>query len=102
MELDGTCCPCNRQIGANCDKWHLAFDCRLRQEIIFCIVTHVLPADNPQQSETCSYIGLKGNQFCRHCDAGGTDKHKETKGGYEAMYSVSTFLHFGQDSRLEI
>ncbi|KZP27089.1 hypothetical protein FIBSPDRAFT_909016 [Athelia psychrophila] len=78
------------QIGANCDKWHLAFDCRLRQEIIFCIVTHVLPADNPQQSETCSYIGLKGNQFCRHCDAGGTDKHKETKGGYEAMYSPGT------------
>ncbi|KAF7975164.1 hypothetical protein HWV62_10347 [Athelia sp. TMB] len=72
------------------DRWHSAFDCQLQQEIIFRIITHVLPADNPQQSETCSHIGLKGNQFCRHCDVGGTDKHKETEGGYEAMYSPGT------------
>ncbi|KAH9917046.1 hypothetical protein B0H21DRAFT_850669 [Amylocystis lapponica] len=53
------------------DRWHSAYDCQLEQEGI---IVHVLPADNPQQSEHCSHIGSKGNFSCRHCKAGGTVK----------------------------
>ncbi|KAI0734928.1 hypothetical protein C8Q72DRAFT_752879, partial [Fomitopsis betulina] len=33
------------------DRWHVVYDCKLKQEIIFRIIPHVFPADNPQQSE---------------------------------------------------
>lgn len=70
------------------DHWHTAFDCSLMDEIVFWIIPHVLPADNPQQSETCSHIGLKGNLFCRHCKAGGPDEQRESDAGYEALFLV--------------
>jgi hypothetical protein len=68
--------------------WHDAYDCELEQEILFEIIQHVLPADNPQQSETSSHIGMAGSLGCRRDDAGGSKEYCETDEGYHAMYAV--------------
>jgi hypothetical protein len=72
--------------------WHEAYDCELEQEILFEIIPHVLPADNPQQSETSSHIGMGGNLKCRRDFSGGTKEFLETDVGYSALYSVSRYL----------
>ncbi|THU95803.1 hypothetical protein K435DRAFT_819604 [Dendrothele bispora CBS 962.96] len=66
--------------------WHHAFDCELEEPILFQIIPHFLPADNPQQSETSSHIGVNGNRNCRRDLTGGTDAEKESNIGYEALY----------------
>ncbi|KAJ7890150.1 hypothetical protein B0H14DRAFT_3126792 [Mycena olivaceomarginata] len=66
--------------------WHEAYDCELEQEILFEIIPHVLPADNPQQSETSSHIGMVGNYGCRRDLTGGTKEYRETDEGYGALY----------------
>ncbi|KAK7445751.1 hypothetical protein VKT23_014747 [Stygiomarasmius scandens] len=66
--------------------WHPAFDCELEEQILFQIIPHSLPADNPQQSETSSHIGVNGNWNCRRDLTGGTDAEKESNIGYEALY----------------
>ncbi|KAJ7778812.1 hypothetical protein DFH07DRAFT_865489 [Mycena maculata] len=66
--------------------WHEAYDCELEEEIIFEIIPHVLPADNPQQSETCSHIGMAGSLGCRRDLTGGTKEYQETDEGYHAFY----------------
>ncbi|KAJ7635967.1 hypothetical protein DFH06DRAFT_1272024 [Mycena polygramma] len=67
-------------------RWHEAYDCELEQDILFEIIPHVLPADNPQQSETSSHIGMAGSLGCR-CDfMGGTKEYCETDEGYAAFY----------------
>ncbi|KAI0692911.1 hypothetical protein BC835DRAFT_1520799 [Cytidiella melzeri] len=68
------------------DHWHDAYDCLLKQEILFRLIVRVEPADNPQQSELCSHIGLNGNKFCRKCHAGGPAKEMETHVGYHSLY----------------
>lgn len=70
------------------DKWHVAYDCILETEIIFRIISRLKPADNPQQSEECSHIGLKGNMYCRRCHVGGSDGVVETSEGFHALFSV--------------
>ncbi|KAI0697348.1 hypothetical protein BC835DRAFT_1405669 [Cytidiella melzeri] len=72
------------------DAWHDAYDCQLGQDVIFQITEHLLPADNPQQSEDCSHIGVKGNRNCRRDTVGGADAEKETDEGYEALYHPGT------------
>ncbi|KAJ6600531.1 hypothetical protein DFH09DRAFT_1257967 [Mycena vulgaris] len=67
-------------------NWHEAYDCQLEQEILFEIIPHVLPADNPQQSETSSHIGMGGNLGCRRDLTGGTKEQQETDEGYHATY----------------
>ncbi|KAJ7836514.1 hypothetical protein B0H13DRAFT_1913006 [Mycena leptocephala] len=67
--------------------WHEAYDCESEQEILFEIIPHVLPADNPQQSETSSHIGMAGNFGCRHDLTGGTKEYRETDEGYSALYA---------------
>ncbi|KAJ7803462.1 hypothetical protein B0H14DRAFT_3091985 [Mycena olivaceomarginata] len=78
-------------LGEDCvpGAWHDAYDCELEQEILFEIIQHVLPADNPQQSETSSHIGMAGSLGCRRDDAGGSKEYCETDEGYHAMYAVS-------------
>lgn len=71
------------------NKWHDAYDCALETEILFQIAPHLFPADNPQQSETASHIGVNGNYNCRRDFVGGTEAEKETDKGYAALYSVS-------------
>ncbi|KZT19302.1 hypothetical protein NEOLEDRAFT_1045414, partial [Neolentinus lepideus HHB14362 ss-1] len=70
------------------DVWHPAYDCVLKEEIIFRIIPYTFPADNPQQSETCSHIGMHGNFFCRRCTVGGSATEKETSEGYQALFKV--------------
>ncbi|KAJ7696531.1 hypothetical protein B0H17DRAFT_929328 [Mycena rosella] len=67
--------------------WHEAYDCQLEQEILFEAIPHVLPADNPQQSESASHIGMGGNLGCRRDLGGGTKEHQETDEGYHAVYN---------------
>lgn len=74
------------------DVWHEAYDCLLQREILFRLINQVDPADNPQQSELCSHIGLHGNKFCRRCHVGGNAKEVESEAGYESLFSVS-FLY---------
>ncbi|TCD64244.1 hypothetical protein EIP91_004346, partial [Steccherinum ochraceum] len=68
-------------------KWHKAYDCELEMPILFRIRPKIEPADNPQQAETCSHIGLKGSKFCRRCHVGGTNTEKETDEGFEALFT---------------
>ncbi|KAI0073338.1 hypothetical protein K474DRAFT_1649687 [Panus rudis PR-1116 ss-1] len=75
-------------IGEN--NWHETYDCELNEEVMFRIIPRLLPADNPQQSETCSHIGLKGNFFCRRCGVGGKNEVKESNEGYHALFSPGT------------
>jgi hypothetical protein len=69
--------------------WHTAYDCLLHQEIIYRILTHVLPADNPQQSETCSHMGVNANLNSRVDYIGGTIQEKESDAGYHALFEVT-------------
>ena len=78
------------------EVWHEAYDCLLQREILFRIVDRIDPADNPQQSELCSHIGLHGSKFCRRCHVGGTTKELESAEGYESLFSVSFCLSIGQ------
>ncbi|THV03123.1 hypothetical protein K435DRAFT_852192 [Dendrothele bispora CBS 962.96] len=53
--------------------WHDAYDCELQEKILFQVIPHFLPANNPQQSETCSHIGVNGNLRCRRDLLGGSN-----------------------------
>ncbi|KAK0444640.1 uncharacterized protein EV420DRAFT_1721990 [Desarmillaria tabescens] len=75
------------------DQWEKAYDCEIHEDILFQIIPHVLPADNPQQSETSSHIGVNGNFSCRRDLTGGSSEQKESVDGYEALY------HPGKDER---
>ncbi|KAF9065612.1 hypothetical protein BDP27DRAFT_1424693 [Rhodocollybia butyracea] len=68
------------------DKWITTYDSKLEEEILIQLKLHFLPADNPQQSETASHIGVNGNLNCRADLMGGPDAFKESKEGYEALY----------------
>ncbi|KAI0747423.1 hypothetical protein BC629DRAFT_1685614 [Irpex lacteus] len=69
------------------EKWHEAYDCLLQEEILFRLILRLKPADNPQQSELCSHIGLHGNKFCRRCHAGGTVDQVESEEGYGELFT---------------
>ncbi|KAJ7796773.1 hypothetical protein B0H14DRAFT_3093282 [Mycena olivaceomarginata] len=47
------------------DNWTTACDCELKQEILFQIHAHLLPADNPQQAESASTAGSSSTFWCR-------------------------------------
>ncbi|KIJ62748.1 hypothetical protein HYDPIDRAFT_93359, partial [Hydnomerulius pinastri MD-312] len=68
------------------NEWHPAYDCDTKQEILFRVIPIFLPADNPQQSELCSHVGLKGNFWCRICGLGGTEQERETNDAYHEHF----------------
>jgi hypothetical protein len=70
------------------ETWHEAYDCKLGEEILFQLIPHVLPADNPQQSELASHIGSNGLYNCRRDKLGGPDEEKESDEGYAALFKV--------------
>lgn len=71
------------------NRWYEAYDCELQEEILFRIISRLKPADNPQQSELCSHIGMNGNRFCRKCKAGGPQAEVTSDEGYKRLYGVS-------------
>lgn len=71
------------------DLWHEAYDCELEEDIMFRLIPRMDPADNPQQSELCSHIGMKGSCFCRRCKAGGNLQHVTSEVGYDDLFRVS-------------
>lgn len=73
---------------SDANVWHETYDCKLDTEVLFQIVPHLLPADNPQQAEDCSHIGVKGNFNSRRDTIGGTDTQKETFEVYHSLFSV--------------
>lgn len=60
----------------------------LKQEIIFRVFAHSLPADNPQQAENASVM-TKGSYGCRYDMVGGTAAECEKEDRYDAHYTVS-------------
>lgn len=70
-------------------KWYTGYDCVLKQEVLFRIIPHVLPADNPQQAEHCSHMTGKGSRPCRRCEVGGSAAECEEDETYEQFFSVS-------------
>lgn len=72
------------------DQWHTAYDCKLKRDILFQIVPHILPGDNPQQSETSSHIGVQANFNSRQDEVGGTEREKEDPQIYLKLHTVSS------------
>ncbi|EIW54556.1 uncharacterized protein TRAVEDRAFT_60724 [Trametes versicolor FP-101664 SS1] len=72
------------------EKWFTAYDCILKQEVLFRIIPHILPADNPQQAEHCSHMTGKGSRPCRRCEVGGSAAECEEDEGYEEFFSGGT------------
>ncbi|KAG2004503.1 hypothetical protein CC2G_003056 [Coprinopsis cinerea AmutBmut pab1-1] len=70
--------------------WTNAYDCELAQEIVFQVQPHCLPADNPQQAESCSCGGLGSNHNCRYDTTGGTKSAKESNEGYHSLFQPGT------------
>ncbi|KAG6818880.1 hypothetical protein H0H93_000679 [Arthromyces matolae] len=68
------------------NEWSEAYDCLLEQPILFQIIPHILPADNPQRSEDASHIGGNGQHNCRRDKTGGPDVEKETEDGYNSLF----------------
>ena len=74
------------------DKYLEAYDCKLKQTILFRTFPHCLPSDNPQQAESSSGVGPGGNRNCIHGESGGGKEERESDDGYHALFSVG--LHF--------
>jgi len=71
------------------ERLHKAYDCGLKTEILFRLLLHNLPGDNPQQSEDASHIsGGNCKMISRADTTGGTRKEKETDDGYEQLFLV--------------
>ncbi|EMD40045.1 hypothetical protein CERSUDRAFT_45768 [Gelatoporia subvermispora B] len=68
-------------------RWTQAFDCEIQEEILIQTVPLFEPADNPQQSDTCLHMGLKGNLWCRRCKLGGPERLRETDAVYEQHFA---------------
>jgi hypothetical protein len=64
------------------DKYLEAYDCKLKQKILFRIFPHCLPADNPQQAESSSGVGPGGNRNCIRGKVGGGKEERESDDGY--------------------
>ena len=67
----------------------MAFDCKVKEEVLLLPYGLFLAGDNPMQSIQCSHSGLGSNLFCRICKTGGTKKYKATDDGYAKLFMVS-------------
>ena len=72
------------------DKFLEAYDCKLKQDILFRVFPHCLPSDNPQQAESSSVIGPGGQRNCIRGKAGGSKEERESDEGYHALFHVSS------------
>ncbi|KAJ6615078.1 hypothetical protein B0H10DRAFT_1950204 [Mycena sp. CBHHK59/15] len=62
-------------------------DAETQETTRFCIHANAGPSDNPMQSEISGHIGAKGNFFCRKCEAGRSEKDKETNECFHSLFS---------------
>ena len=81
--------PCAEVVCSSRNKFTEAYDCKLKQDILFQIFPHCLPSDNPQQAESSSVIGPGGKRNCIRGKAGGGKEERESDEGYHALFSVS-------------
>ncbi|KAH9920950.1 uncharacterized protein B0H18DRAFT_1213221 [Fomitopsis serialis] len=65
----------------------IVFDATTQEEAALRIYANAEASDNPVSSEVASHIGGQGNLLCRKCDAGGTDREKESNDGFEKLFS---------------
>ena len=72
------------------NKFLEAYDCKLKQDILFQIFPHCLPSDNPQQAKSSSGIGAGGKRNCIRGKVGGSKEERESDEGYHALFSVSS------------
>ncbi|KAL6304652.1 hypothetical protein BKA93DRAFT_817379 [Sparassis latifolia] len=57
-----------------------------KKPVRFRLIVPALPADNPQQAEEASHIGMNANCKCRRCKAGGSHEVQESDEGYHALH----------------
>ena len=75
------------------ERLHKAYDCVLNTEILFRLLLHNLPGDNPQQSEDASHISGGNCKMISRADTiGGTTVEKETDEGYDQLFLVSGYI----------
>ena len=77
------------------DKYLEAYDCKLKQTILFQTLPHCLPSDNPQQAKSSSGVGPGGNRNCICGELGGGKEERESDDGYHALFSVGLHFHIG-------
>ncbi|KAJ6543803.1 hypothetical protein B0H10DRAFT_1673200, partial [Mycena sp. CBHHK59/15] len=65
-------------------------DAETQETTRLCIHANAGPSDNPMQSEITGHIGAKGNYLCRKCNAGGTEKEKETDACFHSLFEPGT------------
>ncbi|KAJ7294000.1 hypothetical protein C8J57DRAFT_1704630 [Mycena rebaudengoi] len=65
-------------------------DAETHENTRFCIHGNAGPSDNPMQSEVSGHIGAKGNYMCRKCEAGGTQKEKESNECFHSLFEPGT------------
>ncbi|KAG1756925.1 hypothetical protein EDD22DRAFT_957306 [Suillus occidentalis] len=66
----------------------IVWDCKYNEEVMLIPYVLFLAGDNPMQAEECSHAGLNCNYFCRTCEVGGTKEYKESKAGYNTIFTV--------------
>lgn len=71
-----------------------AYDCVLKEEIVFEAIPILIAADNPMHAELTSSCGLTSNKFCRTCDVGGSQAYKCSDDGYLSLFQVSFKLNY--------
>ncbi|OBZ68157.1 hypothetical protein A0H81_11959 [Grifola frondosa] len=90
-----------RDITSGTNTWHPAYDCVDQEDILFRILPNMFPVDNPQQSESCSHLGLHGNAWCRKCKLGGSQRDRETDEIFEQHFSPGD-LRVARDTAQEV
>ncbi|KAH7918288.1 hypothetical protein BV22DRAFT_1024813 [Leucogyrophana mollusca] len=63
------------------------WDCKEGEEVMLVPYALFVAGNNPMQAEECSHAGLNCNYFCRTCDVGGTKEHKQSRAGYDSIFT---------------
>ncbi|KAG8731268.1 hypothetical protein FRC12_019809 [Ceratobasidium sp. 428] len=77
----------------------VAFDCVLQEEVLVRPYALFWAGDNPMQAKHCS-TGMSSNHFCRTCNAGGSDKFKQSFDGYKLLFESRNMRVASETQRL--
>ncbi|KAG8796301.1 hypothetical protein FRC12_000716, partial [Ceratobasidium sp. 428] len=78
----------------------VAFDCVTKEEVLVRPFALFWAGDNPMQAEHCSSSGLNSSHFCRTCDVGGSDEHKQSLAGYKSLFCSGNIRVASETRRL--